>query len=317
MNNKIFNGRNYIDLEKTHGPNTLKNLFGEKLVSNNNTDNQSNCAIEKNSTIKTIHLYFNGEYIRDVQIDKSESFSALQDKFKTILFQNGKVSYRPALREETIVRENPNQTLEFLINRGIIDNSPSVLFCNKNTLKNYPPTCYNFNQINNGDKLEVKYEDKILGGELGGLEFVNVDELTKGKDLKDSDHGKEWRKIDIGLNLFGNCINKKCKANNKEVIYKVGINKKFDVFKDKKKIICPICSKNFLPKTMGFWKCEYQIKGEKLNEGDYEDIDINGKETREKYFEYFDPYKSGTTTWTSLEIFAGHRQKMKYKKNSI
>ena len=119
------------------------------------------------------------------------------------------------------------------------------------------------------------------------------------------------------MNLFGNCINKKCKANNKEVIYKVGINKKFDVFKDKKKIICPICSKNFLPKTMGFWKCEYQIKGEKLNEGDYEDIDINGKETREKYFEYFDPYKTGTISWTSLEIFAGHRQKMKYKKNSI
>ena len=64
--------------------------------------------------------------------------------------------------------------------------------------------------------------------------------------------------------------------------------------------------------------CEFLYQeGEKLNEGNYEDIDINGKETREKYFEYFEPYKTGTISWTSLEIFAGHRQKMKYKKNSI
>jgi hypothetical protein len=315
MNNMILNGSNYVDLEKTLGPAAIQNIFGKKLVLNN--DNKNDCAPQQNGTFKTIHLYYNGEYIQDVKIDKSESFNELQDKFKSILFQNGKVSYRPALREETIVRENPSQTLEFLINRGIKDNSPSLSFCNKNTLKNYPPTCYNYNQINNGDKLQAKYEDKIFGGGIGGINFVNVDELTKGKDLKDSLHGKEWRKIDIGLNLFGNCNNKKCQAHNKEVIYIVGINKKFDVCKDIKKIICPVCSKNILPKTMGFWKCEYQIKGEKYKDGSYEDVDINGKETREKNFEYFDSCEKGTSFWSKLEIFTGHRQEMKYEKNSI
>lgn len=29
---------------------------------------------------------------------------------------------------------------------------------------------------------------------------------------------------------------------------------------------------------MGFFKCEYQIKGEKLKDGEYVEVDINGKE---------------------------------------
>ena len=139
----------------------------------------------------------------------------------------------------------------------------------------------------------------------------------KIKKLKFVKNAPEWRRVHEGLNLFGKCINKDCKAFNKEVIHPKSNTIKFSIDQQKREIKCPICNKNFMPLTFGFWKCEYQIKGEKLYEGDYEDIDINGKETREKYFEYFDPYKSGTTTWTSLEIFAGHRQKMKYKKNSI
>ena len=43
---------------------------------------------------------------------------------------------------------------------------------------------------------------------------------------------------------------------------------------------------------MGFWKCEYQIKGEKFKDGDYEEVDLNGKETNGDDFEYYDPYKS-------------------------
>lgn len=63
---------------------------------------------------------------------------------------------------------------------------------------------------------------------------------------------------------------------------------------------------------MGFWKCEYQIKGEKLTNGEYIDININGRETNGNDFEYYEPYK-GKSFWSNLIIFTGHRQKIKYK----
>ena len=101
-------------------------------------------------------------------------------------------------------------------------------------------------------------------GGLVGFEFVNLEEGSKSKVLKFSKNGPKWRQVCEGLNLFGRCIYSKCEAFKKEVIYKVGINKEFDFNKQKKRITCPICNKNFIPETLGFWKCEYQIKGEKL-----------------------------------------------------
>jgi len=173
-------------------------------------------------------------------------------------------------------------------------------------------------RIKNGDSIDIEYRGKVYGaGGINTLEFVDVDKLTKTKKLKLSKNAPKWRKVTKGLNLFGKCINKNCEAYNKEVIYKAGINIKFNFNSDKKEIKCPICSKNFIPNTMGFWKCEYQIKGEKLKNGDYEEIDINGKETKGDDFEYYDPNKNDTTFWSSLMIFTGHRQKLKHRDYSI
>ena len=150
------------------------------------------------------------------------------------------------------------------------------------------------------------------GGGLSGLEFVNL-ENSKSKILKLSKNAPKWRKVCEGLNLFGNCIYEYCEAFNNEVIFKVGINVKFDLNKQKKEIVCPICHKNFIPLTLGFWKCEYQIKGEKLKNGEYRKVNINGKETKDDNFEYFDANENGTAIWDELIIFACYRQKMKYK----
>ena len=318
INNKYFNDMNYLDSEQRYSPTNLEMFFGNKLSNNNYKNDNYDFLLKKDYPYKTIHLYYDGEYIQDVKIDKSESVGEIREKFKSILYKIGKVSYRPAFSEETIERENPFETLEYLLNRGIIDPSPSVSFFNNNTLGKYPPMCYNFKLINEGDRLEVKYGDKIIGsGGFCSLEFVDLDESTKFKVLKFSKKAPEWRKVSVGLNLFGKCLNKNCKAYNKEVINIVGINRKFDFLINKKAIICPACSKNFIPITLGFWKCEYQIKGEKLKNGEYEDVEINGKETEGENFEYFDPYSNGTTFWSSLMIFTGHRQKMKYRKNAI
>ena len=150
-------------------------------------------------------------------------------------------------------------------------------------------------------------------GGLVGLEFVNLEGGSKAKVLKFSRNAPKWRKVCEGLNLFGKCIYNQCKAFKKEVIYKVGINTKFDFNEQKKEIICPICNKNFIPQTLGFWKCEYQIKGEKFKNGEYCKVNINGKETKDDDFEYFDADENGTATWSELLVFACYRQEIKYK----
>ena len=159
----------------------------------------------------------------------------------------------------------------------------------------------------------VSFNIFLIGAGLPGFEFVKLEECSKAKVLKFSKTAPEWRYVCEGLNLFGKCAYNKCKAFKKEVIYKVGINTKFDFNKQKKEIKCPICKKNFIPQTLGFWKCEYQIKGEKFKDGDYSEVIINGKETKDDDFEYFDADENGTTTWSELIVFACYRQEIKYK----
>ena len=276
-----------------------------------------------NSNCKTIRLNYEGKFIQNVNIYSYEDSNSIRNKIKTILYNNGKISYLKASKDEIIERKNPYETLETLIDRGVIDQSPNIAFTkfssNGKIQKYYVPL--NYCDIKDGDILDAKYETKLRGaGGLGPFDFVNIDQLTKPTYLFFSEYAPKWRNVSVGLNLFGNCINSSCIAYGKEVIFVVGINKRFDFNCDKKNIICPMCSKNFMPITMGFWKCEYQIKGEKLEEGEYKDIDISGRETKGDNFEYFDPYKSGNryiACWSNLIIFTGHRQKMKYRKYTI
>ena len=144
------------------------------------------------------------------------------------------------------------------------------------------------------------------------FEFVDYDN-GKIKKLKFVKNAPEWRRVHEGLNLFGKCINKDCKAFNKEVIDPKSNNIKFSIDQQKREIKCPICYKNFMPLTFGFWKCEYQIKGVRLKNGEYEDVNINGKETKGDDFEYYDPSDNGTSYWDSLTIFVCPRQKLKYR----
>ena len=273
---------------------------------------------ENNPNIRTVKLFFEGEFIQNVEIDEDDSKEAIKRKFKSILFKAGKVIYRNPFPEEIIERTQPDKTLEYLIDRGVIEEYPNMIIHNKFNRFNFNLWGSDLERIKNGDSIYIEYRGKVYGaGGINTLEFVDFDKLTKTKKLKLSKNAPKWRKVTKGLNLFGKCINKNCEAYNKEVIYKAGINIKFNFNSDKKEIKCPICSKNFIPNTMGFWKCEYQIKGEKLKNGDYEEIEINGKETKGDDFEYYDPNKNDTTFWSSLMIFTGHRQKLKHRDYSI
>ena len=222
---------------------------------------------------------------------------------------NGKPLCRLPYPGEVIERISPNETLEYLIERGVFEKYPNIM--KKIKGRSSYVGVYKVDEIKNGDKLFLDIPLRGAGGPL--IEFADVDKMSKAKNLKFSKNAKKWRKVSQGLNLFGKCINKKCEAYGNEVIFIAGINIKFDINLKAKEIVCPICSKNFIPNTLGFWKCEYQIKGEKLKDGEYIPVNINGKETQGNNFEYYDTNESGTTFWSKLIICVGYIQEMKYK----
>lgn len=80
-------------------------------------------------------------------------------------------------------------------------------------------------------------------------------------------------------------------------------------------IKCPICKKIIRPKTCGFWQCEYQFQGRKIEDGELKSFDTKPKETCEDKFEYFDPFGNGEVQWIDLNIYVLPKQKIKYEEN--
>ena len=318
----LMNNIKPMNMNKRDNLNINSNLgnIGKMMMQNNlnylNGFGDNNIYRFMNNNFKTIQIFYKGHFIQNVDIYENEEYSSISEKVKSILYTQGIKLYRKPFRDEVVKRASPFETLENLLERGVIEKNPGIIIIHKGL--RYPGYTFNYYQLKNGDIFYIELENKLYGGGcLSIIEFLDVDESTKPKNLDFSESAPEWRRASIGLNLFGKCINKKCEAYKEEVIYPAGINIKFDFNSDIKKIKCPICSKNFIPMTMGFWKCEYQIKGEKFRKGDYEEVEIIGKETKGDDFEYYNPYENSTTYWSRLMIFTGHRQKMKYEKFAI
>ena len=153
---------------------------------------------------------------------------------------------------------------------------------------------------------------RLRGGGIP-LDFVDVE---KGviQNLSFSHKAPRWRSVQEGLNLFGICKNEECEAFNKEVVHKVGIiNKKYNLQENILNIKCPICDGIVVPRTCGFWKCEYQFEGDKIEGGKLKHIDTRCKETKYDNFEYFNPFENSSALWTNLNIYVIDKQKLKYK----
>ena len=110
---------------------------------------------------------------------------------------------------------------------------------------------------------------RLIGGGPS-INFIDV-ENSKVQKLNFSKSAPEWRYVKKGLNLFGICQNNSCKAFKEEVIFnreREGIiNEKFNLQENIENIICPICGGIVIPKTCGFWDCEYQFIGDKIEGG--------------------------------------------------
>ena len=137
------------------------------------------------------------------------------------------------------------------------------------------------------------------------MDFVDASS-GKIKLFEFNSKAPRWRMVKKGLNIFGICNNSKCKAWKKEVVYPTDLKDNGLIFvldEEMLHIKCPICSKIIKPKTCGFWKCEYQFVGKKIEEGELKDYDSKTKETNENDFEYFDHFENGETQWIGLTIY--------------
>ena len=146
------------------------------------------------------------------------------------------------------------------------------------------------------------------------LKFTDVSK-NEVKQLKLIKNGPSWRYVSAGLNIFGNCENKKCIAYNQEVVYRTNYFNEvpvdgyvFNMNQEQQNIRCPICYKIIEPKTCGFWKCEYQFIGKKKVDGEIEKYESKPKETQGENFEYFDAIDNGETIWYELSIRVSPRQ---------
>ena len=148
--------------------------------------------------------------------------------------------------------------------------------------------------------IEVHTEREKRGG-LISMIFTDLNKQIK-EDHYFSDKAPSYRIVTQGINIFGICKVKKCLAYKKEVICPLRTIKKFDLIKEKDDLECPECGGNIIPKTIGFHRCEYIIKGKKYDNDKIESFKFEGKAENKNAVQYYNPDKNGETTLVELII---------------
>ena len=210
-----------------------------------------------------------------------------------------------------------NYLKQFFINKNGINSSLfSILF---NT-PNYRLQTENGSYLDRVPKIlgfeEITVERRVIGG-AGPINFADVSS-GQIKELKFSENAPKWRLVNKGLNIFGICPNDQCEAYKKEVIHKIDLPNRGLMFNLNEQVInirCPICNKIIKCKTCGFYDCEYQFVGKKIDKGDVVEFDSKTRETKGNKFDYFDPFENGEVLWIELIIYVSPKQNIKHQTN--
>ena len=119
---------------------------------------------------------------------------------------------------------------------------------------------------------------------------------NKTKEIGLSKKTPSYKKVTKGINIFGICNFKKCKAYKKVVVVKIK-KKKLDLIKERDKLFCPECEATIIPKTVGFYLCKFRIYGKKLVNDQLERFENEEDEANKKdSLKYFDPELNGEVT---------------------
>ena len=140
------------------------------------------------------------------------------------------------------------------------------------------------------------------GGISGGGYSMMFTDASKNKtrEIKFSKDAPSYRGITKGINIFGICKFKKCKAYKEEVVVNIK-KKKLDLIKERDELFCPECEATIIPKTVGFYLCKFVIYGKKLENGKEESFRNKEDEANnEDSVKYFDPEFNGEAMVTEL-----------------
>jgi hypothetical protein len=141
-------------------------------------------------------------------------------------------------------------------------------------------------------------------GALGriGAKFANVSNDNGLKRCEWAKEAPEWRRVNGGLVLEGECTYSKCKAYKQIVAISMNY-RKFDVVCDPDigKTLCPICKQYVEPKTCGFNNCWWRFEGvKKEGQGKPPEFCQSDWRQADNAYHYFDQDISGTITWLRL-----------------
>ncbi len=239
----------------------------------------------------------------EIEIEPSDTILNLKTKIEDITKSFGRIYQR------TKQNETPKEIIEnpkMIETKGIPPEKQRLIFAGMQLEDNKTLAEY---KIQNDSTIHLVL--RLRGGAPIPMNFVDVEKGLIQK-LEFSSSAPKWRRVTEGLNLFGICKNEKCIAKNKEVIFTVGINKKYNLQENVLNIKCPMCDGIIVPKTCGFWKCEYQFIGDKIEGGALKHVDTKCKETKGDDFEYFNPYKNNSVLWINLTIYTVEKQNVKF-----
>ena len=152
--------------------------------------------------------------------------------------------------------------------------------------------------LNNYAVIYAQTTGNISGGDYSMI-FTDLSK-NKTSEIRCSKTAPSYRKIIKGINIFGICNFKKCKAYKKEVVSNVK-KKKLDLIKERDELFCPECEATIIPKTVGFYLCKFLIYGKKLENG--KEKSFRNKEDEANKVEsmkYFDPGLNGEVMVTEL-----------------
>ena len=317
--------------------NFFDEIFGEqnKIIKRQN-ENQTTEDVIKNPIIEYKRKFNNNNYseLLFLEYKGKNLIESINKNCKDIGLKNGEIIFLKIKEFEIMViyryannghifkmgvRHNEKV---FDVNRkimkifGMSEKETSFLF-NAQSIKNSTNT---FGELSSKNTISIVVNDinNLIGAGSPPIDFVDVSSKIV-KKLNFSKDAPRWIKVCKGLNIFGICTNKKCTANGKEVIYKTILTEEGLLFCLNDEIVnirCPLCNKIIDPNTCGFWQCEYQFKGKKIEDGEEKEYDSKTKETNDDDFEYFDPYENGKVRWILLNIFVLPKQHIKYKHNN-
>ena len=97
----------------------------------NQINNNNNIEKRKINNPNNLDIYYELNYYTSISRDilsEKDDINIIRSKLISVYLQQKKKLYRPPYPEEIIERESPKETLEFLLNRGVMEKEPRIEF---------------------------------------------------------------------------------------------------------------------------------------------------------------------------------------------